>query len=750
MHPHNSSDQSPEKHRPSGVPGAHPPKSTTFSLGGMDRQGMEFASAVASLCLLVHNRRQVSLDSATRDIVRELGIIEYATPYPSGVIQRGFPFYPSDLRLHQNLERLEDDYKEIKRCEATGADLSKRLWPDGADSESPWNYMQALVTVTRKIDEEVQRVRHRAMRGVQSPEGRLRATSLGELLVEQLSGKPADTGNQVVRILMRVENDPTFRRLDKECRDDMRHALLQHVAELWQVSFETNANKPQRITSFNRHLRKLGVALLEGSLSFLDEDLEHRAKQVLAEGHVDTYLGGFSGRVQRSRYSAAYGWLQSRGQHCPVPYPSWQPNSKKESFNESYKIVARARHHSYHSFNRLRLEARSIGGEEALLREFAAECFEDYRYVRCDNPDMPPGRGTMMSGAITHKLFHSLDSGDDSLEKYERNGDLWFADMVRTLEGVTVVPLRGWIAVTSDAPDFKIRLHKDLEPERYFYVVDNDHFSGSYGFAYGIPVRVLSRKVHPCCYGPDDTHLNAEDLGELDASVAGLIRASLADGRVPLTLGTMSPLFGGMCNAIPPEMTPVFEYERRQQSTAWRDSSGHVHWSWMVWSYKGDRAKVDESVKPLQIADHEVRAFAVAGQKLFQAVRHRYGAWKNDQTPGVRAAPRMLMRAYDIYDMHKRRGSKGQGDETVYIGVTHRDEPEFNPRPILNCHTLELLNGEARIQLPINSDGTKEREISLWRRYVQPLIQARGQDGIVSEGVHELVIIGENDLRRKI
>jgi hypothetical protein len=749
MHPHNSSDPSPERHKQNGAFGPHPPRATSFSLSGLDRQGMEFASSLASLCLLVHNRRQVSLDAATREIVRELDILEYAEPYPAQVIQRGFPFYPSDLARHEELGGLEEKYKDVKAREAAGVELARYSWPKGVDVDTPWSYKLALGEIAKKIDEGSQTLRKRAVRGVQTPEGRVRSTLLGELLIEQLSGKPADTGHQVVRLMMRLEQDPWFEHIDSKCRQEVRHFFLYHVAELWEIAVDTNPNKSLRITSFNRHLRKLGVALLERSISFLDKELDFRSKQVLAEGHVDTYLAGTSGRLQRSRHAAAYGWLQKDGQHCPVPYPSWQPISKEECFNESFKIVTRARHHSYHSFNRLRLEARAMGGEEALLREFAAECFEDYRYVRCDNADMPPGRGTLMSGAITHKLFHSLDSSGDSLRKYENNEDLWFSEMVRTLEGVTVVPLRGWIAVTSDAPAFTVRLHKDLEPERYFYVVDNDHFSGSYGFAYGIPARVLARKVHPCCYGPDESYLNVSDLGERDASVAGLIRATIAEGRVPLTLGSMSPLFGGMCNAIPPETTPVFAYEEKQQSQAWRDIADHVHWSWMVWSYRGDRKAVDEAVKPLQIADHQIRDFAVAGQKLFQAIRHRYGAWKNDQTPGVRTAPRMLVRAYDIYDAHRRRGAKGQSDEPMYIGVTHRDEPQFNPRPVLDCHTLELLNGESRIQLPKDSDGTKEREISLWRRYVKPLIQARGKDGIASEGVYELVLMGENDLRRR-
>lgn len=709
-----------------------------INLEHLDINTVEFARSLAGLCLMIHNRKLAILSPQTRAIVEELDLFEWSEPYPKSIIQRGFPFYKSDRTRHETINNFEADYKKIKECQASGREIDKRLWAHDVHPNTPWDYHFALAQASRNIDEGMQDLRRRAVRGISVPEGRIRPTDFGEDVIRQLVGKPLEIGAQVVRVVLRAE---------ELTGKTTRLKVVEHIGELWKAASSTQPNKELRLRSFDRHLRKLGIALLEGSLPFNDKELELRGLQITAEGHVDTYLAGTSGRMQRSRHAKAYEWLQDTAQHCPLPYPSWQPRAKQECFDESFKVVMRARHQSYHSFNRLRMENRALGSPLSLFREFALDAFEDVRLIRGDNLDMPPGRGTLMSGARLDRLFFDLGSSDRLIESYERNEGAWFADALSTLESSTVVALRGWIGVTSDAPLFTVRLHDKVEAERYYYIVDNDHFSGSYGFAYGIPSSVVARKLLPTVYDLDDTHRNAYDIGKVGASIPALIEATIQAGKVPLKLGGMSPLFGGMCNAIPSGVSPVFSWENREQDTIWRDLDDHVHWSWLVWNVRDDRTQVNNLVRPLQVADHAVREFATAGQKLFEVVRNRYAAWKNDQTPGERTAPRMLMRAYDIYHEHRAAGQAAQDQETIFLALSDRSDPVFKPTPILNCHTLELKSGSVSIQLPKNSDGSENAEALLWRKHVKPLIESVGRDGVRTEGVYELVLIGEKDLR---
>jgi hypothetical protein len=91
-----------------------------------------------------------------------------------------------------------------------------------------------------------------------------------------------------------------------------------------------------------------------------------------------------------------------------------------------------------------------------------------------------------------------------------------------------------------------------------------------------------------------------------------------------------------------------------------------------------------------------------------------------------------------------------EDDETIYIGAVNRNKPEFNPIPLLNCFTLELTgrNHTHQALLPKRSDGSGKGERALWKRYVLPLIELKAKGRESFEGPYELVIIGENDIRR--
>ena len=708
------------------------------SFEGLERGSHEYVTALVSLSLMVHDQRVVVLDAPAREAVRDLDIFEWSQPYPSDLCQQAFPYYPGDRGRHDQMAELERRYIQLKRSRDEGVSFKGTFLAEPVHPEMPTTYEAALAAVEQEIDNIRDGLRRRCVRGITVPDGRMRSTDFGELLIPLIHDKPVETGAQVFRIVLRGEDFA-----GKGCR----RPLVEHISDLWDVADSTQPTRALRLQSFNRHLRKLGVAMLEGHLIPSRDELVPRAKRVLAEGHVDTYLAGAATKNHLNRHQAAYSWLQGleQGQHGSRPYPSWQPKAKEECFAEAFKIITRARHHSYHAFGRLRMETRSLAGNIPLFREFAKECFEDVRFIRCDNGDLPPGRGTFMSGAILERLFHGSNSSGDVLHGYRSDDRLWFADQLDNLESSSIVALRQWIGVTAPSDDFS------LFNDRYYYVIDNDHFSGSYGFAFGIPVSVVNAKLRHASYGIDlkpDTAINSSAA---KLAIPDLIEGCREAGKNHLVLGHMSPLFGGMCNALPVGSKPVFTYEGRQQESSQRDVYGHVHWPWLVQSFLDDHARVDEVVKPLAKADHEIRHFAASGQKLFEAFRHRYAAWKNDLTPGEVGAPRLLARAYEIFRDHQERGPQGRGEETIYIGAVDRNRPDFDPIPLLNCFTLELSsrNVTYKAPLPKGGDGRGKKEQQAWRRHVAPLVEARTKEGELVEGAYELVLIGESDIKRK-
>ena len=260
----------------------------------------------------------------------------------------------------------------------------------------------------------------------------------------------------------------------------------------------------------------------------------------------------------------------------------------------------------------------------------------------------------------------------------------------------------------------------------------------------------MEGKLREASYGLDESASAARDASSVKLSIPDLIVATREAGFNHLVIGHMSPLFGGMCNALPVCSKPVFAWEQRHLSSAWRDAYGHVHWPWLVNQFRDDQRKVDETIKPLARADREIREFAIAGQKHCDLFRNRYAAWKNDLTPGDSHAPRMLTVAYDIYREHQQKGGAGKNDETIFIGAQDRTSPIFNPIPLLNCFTLELSTRHLTFSTPLpkRGNGTGKAELAAWKKHISPLIAYRGPGGELAEGPYELVVVGEKDLKK--
>jgi hypothetical protein len=106
------------------------------------------------------------------------------------------------------------------------------------------------------------------------------------------------------------------------------------------------------------------------------------------------------------------------------------------------------------------------------------------------------------------------------------------------------------------------------------------------------------------------------------------------------------------------------------------------------------------------------------------------------------------VKAYDIYREHQAKGLAGKNDEPIYIGVADRSMPTFEPLPLINCFTLDLHTKTGKVKLPENGTGMENAEASLWRRHVLPMISFTTREGVRHEGPYELVIMGENDIKR--
>ncbi len=288
----------------------------------------------------------------------------------------------------------------------------------------------------------------------------------------------------------------------------------------------------------------------------------------------------------------------------------------------------------------------------------------------------------------------------------------------------------------------------ELFGTRYCFIVDNHHLSPLYGLTFGIPEKVVTRKIRPCLHDLDfGNPSDGKDLAHQDASIPGLIKATKELGLPPLVFGTMSQLFGGMANALPVGYEPTLGWEAARQGGLWKDVYNHVHWSWLVWQYREHRPKVDHDVQPMMEKDKELRKFVTTGQQLLAAVMDRYNSWKSNFTPGIKAAPRMLAEAYRIHRAFKAGHPSVPKDETLYIGAYDIENPGGKPAPWINCFKLEIMRKRGKpYKLPELGDGSENQELTLWRKHIQPLLVETGEANKMREGRYEIAIIGDKDL----
>ena len=657
-------------------------------------------------------------------LLKQLDMFEWSVPYPAILPDRDVPFFVSDQSIHIELLYHYQQFSELVRTTPIQEHRPQRRPrvgrpPKNTTSEDA---MTEVKSIEKRIDDCFDML-HKQARGSNTRvgEGYIRLNDLGELLCNAVNPLSNESAILALKILLRAEAaDPlaklTWRR------------LIEHTIQLIKLG------------EAERHLRKLNIGILQGSVDLSESALNLRFKQIRAETHTDTYLN--APQSPAARKSLRFLQMREGGNYCPTPYPSWQSEAKRDSQEQSKRIVTRARMQSYTGFQKLRLEARHLAGHEPLLTTFARDTHEDVRVVHGSDIDTPPGRGLYMSGLKLDSLFFNNPTKPGNLlENYQQTDRAWWSPALKYIEDLTVIPLRGWIGLLNPCPEFT------LLGERYAFLIDNDHLSDQYGCAYGIPQSIVSNKIvrslHELDAQPNKKNI---DLSRADASISGLISATVKAGKAPLTFGTMSQLFGGMSNALPVGYAPTMSWEVARQDSIWKDIYNHVHWSWLVWSFQEERAQVDAQVAPISAADSEIGKFVTTAQQLFEIWRDRYAAWKNDQTPGEKVAPRMLVRAYEIHRAYEHKDRSIPQDETIYIGIYDRNNPGGRPTPVINCRNLEIMDQGSAIQLPLSGDGAENRELLLWKEHVKPLLESRNSDGTLLEGRYELAIIGDKDL----
>jgi hypothetical protein len=134
-------------------------------LAGLARDSIEYEGALVSISLLVNARRLVLLDEKAREAVRDLDIFEWSVPYPEGVKQRPFPFFPGDRARHDDLARLESEYVTLKRAESKGEPFRGTFRAEPIDPNTPTTFAAALAGIERRIDELVGALRRRCEKG---------------------------------------------------------------------------------------------------------------------------------------------------------------------------------------------------------------------------------------------------------------------------------------------------------------------------------------------------------------------------------------------------------------------------------------------------------------------------------------------------------------------------------------------------------------------------------------------------------
>ena len=669
--------------------------------------------------------RFAQINPGTEGYLNNLGIIEVEEAHTPTYSAVPFPYFQSDQHLHQSVflsgERLSLLAVREKLPEATSA-LSFIKRARAVDLDFYSNPAAVLCFKQRALDGLHERTRSAVM----TPNGRhIRLSHEGHRLAALISSVAASEAELLIATIIKLES---FRHSSSPLRLD---TVIHSMCVLTDL------------THRQRHFRKLYLAVADGSVH-TDNELKVFVREAVIDQAIVNYLGG--NEIEQVHVGDFLRHVRG-GRYCPPPFRRSQEGYER-TINESRKIVIRSRNEAS-NFSQLAFESKRLPDKsDSLLLRFGLEIFQRVTCIHSSDQNIPPGGGFSFEDAQLDKLFFTQSSLANISQFKERNSD-WLTPAVDRFDGSTFAFLRG----------AKIVIHRDsfftIDRVRYGYVALNDHQNSSYRAAMLVPVKIITDLLAQSHFeldqGPQKETISTSKTG---FSAYGLYKIACAASTQdtpfwPIDVSGISCLFAGPAFGLPPGSVPYFTWEKELQyeDSEWHDSAGHVHCSYRIWDFRGDKDKVDETMKPLQKINERVREVVVAYQQLLGLFHNRYAAWKSDLTPGEKTAPRMLTECYRVHQFYADRE-----DAPILVRVSRaRDaEPMI---PVIDCKNMKLYHAGSTYQMPRRSDGTENAELSLWNHYVRPylvnnqVVYAAAQETIRrSEGEYELRLIGREYL----
>jgi hypothetical protein len=263
--------------------------------------------------------------------------------------------------------------------------------------------------------------------------------------------------------------------------------------------------------------------------------------------------------------------------------------------NQTMEVVNRALRDNK-GFGGFAIDCRGVPRSEAvepvppMMVRFATDSADQVFVANASTNEHYPGKGIYVAGIVPEKVF----APDPNWEEKEKDSPFWqwteegglfsheyFHNFkMEDFGDAEFLLLRGVMAVSNPGNE-----RFELDGVNYSYVVFNRHFYPGTAAACLVPTEVLMDQIMDGLIDVQD--YRGFDASRADISNVGLdpktLRAACEErGLNLLDLTYGSVIGGGLCNAYPPESSPHYDWEKGLGGTAWKDSWGHTHKSWLV------------------------------------------------------------------------------------------------------------------------------------------------------------------------
>jgi hypothetical protein len=458
------------------------------------------------------------------------------------------------------------------------------------------------------------------------------------------------------------------------------------------------------------------------------------------------------------------------------PYELGSPEAKQH-YNQSMEVVLRA-FRDNKGFGGLAIDCRGVPSSEELdtvpsmMIRFGEDSAQEVYIANASSNQHYPGKGVHIAGMEPEKVF----APDPGWEERGKDSPFWqwtegkglFAgeyfhnfDM-EDFRNAEFLLLRGVMAVMNPGNE-----KFDLDGVNYSYVVFNRHFYPGTEAACLVPTEVLQEQLADGLarlesYRGFDT--TRTDLSEDRLSYRALLEACQGKGLNLLNLTYGSVIGGGLCNAYLPGSAPHYEWEDGFTSvSAWQDSWGHVHKSWLLMrDFSMDRGRqIDSKLSFAREAQENVYNVSRGLQSELDALRFALSFYKmgstltrdqfrdNPDGSGGQDEEQFMddnqqeQPQFDEQTVHDYRyrmleeiyrwhlGAVEAGWSVGQIPVLHFAyvlEPNLLPPKAerqfeLDLADMKLVTPDGEFYLPLDGDGLGEEEREIWRKHVIPYFQ---------------------------